>query len=111
MKTRNKIPTPAPTAISELAFNEAASFLYLADIMDKFWALLSSSEKRVRFQGRTKGFAILNFTREHGSPLQDIINILHHNALNILKLGIQRTEVPMSSIVHIRALGLLDVCV
>ena len=31
-------------ATHEVAFKDVASFLYLADIIDKFWALLSNSE-------------------------------------------------------------------
>lgn len=37
---------PVPTATQETALREAASFLYLADIMDRFCALLSSSGER-----------------------------------------------------------------
>ncbi len=41
--TTVRMDTPAPMATHEVAFSEVASFLYLADIMDRFWALLSSS--------------------------------------------------------------------
>jgi hypothetical protein len=35
-KTTKRTQAPAPMAIHDVAFNDVASFLYLADIIDKF---------------------------------------------------------------------------
>ena len=37
---------PAPIATHDVALREVASFLYLADIIERFWALLSSSKTK-----------------------------------------------------------------
>lgn len=51
-KTTKSTDTPAPTAAQETEFRLAASFLYLADIMDRFCALLSSSVKKSLVWGK-----------------------------------------------------------
>ena len=42
--TTRRTDAPAPIATHDVALSDVASFLYLADIIDKFWALLSNSE-------------------------------------------------------------------
>ena len=44
-KTSNKMVPPAPIAIQDVAFNKAASFLYLLEWCFRFCAFVSSSAK------------------------------------------------------------------
>ena len=48
-------------------------------------------------------------TWEDSSPLEDIVNVLYHDPLDILQLGVERAQVPSTSVVRVRLLGLLDV--
>ena len=70
---------------------------------------MSCAPERESHQSGIGNLRNRELTGQLRSPLQDVVNVLHHNALHVVQLAVDVVQVTARPAVHKRLLCLLDV--